>query len=315
MSVHAIAPGKVMIAGEYAVLEGGDAIVMAVDRFAAAIPGEGAPLPRESAATLAVAKREGVLARDHAMHLDTRALEEGDRKLGLGSSAAGCSAALVLAAHTEQLEVDARRAELAAVARRGHREAQGGGSGVDVLASMHGGVIAVRFPNGPNDEPMVEPLAWPKSLAWCVLWTGVPVRTSELIRAVRAFAERDPQGMRDCMVAIRTAAAHFEKALRAGDAAAAVRAVASHHRAMERLGTASHAPIVTPAMQQLAAEAEPLGAAIKPSGAGGGDIVLAVAHDRAVLDAVIERSRAHGFVPLALSIDSRGARVVEGEKA
>jgi phosphomevalonate kinase len=313
--MHAIAPGKVMLAGEYAVLEGGDALVMAVDRFAIARLGEGAPLPRESVATLAAAQREGVLACDHVIHLDTRALEDGDRKLGLGSSAAGCSAALVLAATEEGVAVNARRARLAALARRGHREAQGGGSGVDVLASMHGGVIAVRFPEGTDREPVVESMAWPSSLPWCVLWTGVPVRTAELIRAVKTFAARDAKGMAECMTAIRDAAAQFEAALRAANAADAVRAVRAHATAMDRLGTSSDAHIVTDAMRQLATAVEPLGGAIKPSGAGGGDIVFAVAQDRSALDAVIRAGREKGFVPLDLAIDPKGARTIAGDPA
>ena len=313
--MKAIAPGKVMIAGEYAVLDGHDALVMAVDRYAVAYRGAGAPLPRESEATLTLARREGMLTRDHAMHLDTRALEEGVRKLGLGSSAAGCAAALVLAANDEQIEIESARTRLAAMARRGHREAQGGGSGVDVLSSMYGGVVRVKFPDGAEGEPVVDSLDWPSTLAWCVLWTGVPVRTSGLIRAVRAFSERDPEGMASIVDAIRDATATLEQALRGDHALEAVRAVTAHLRAMDQLGSASQAPIITDAMRRLAAVAEPLGAGIKPSGAGGGDIVLAVAHDPSVLDRVVEASRASGFVPLALNIDRGGARIIEGEKA
>lgn len=303
-----------MLAGEYAVLDGHDALVMAVDRYAAALPGPGAPLPRESEATLAVARREKLLTRDHAIHLDTRALEEGDRKLGLGSSAAGCAAALVLAATEEHIEIDRERARFASVARRGHREAQGGGSGVDVLSSTYGGVIAVRFPDGPEGEPVVDPVEWPSTLAWCVLWTGVPVRTSGLIRAVRAFGERDPHGMEAIIQSIREATGAFEHSLRSADGAEAIRAVCALLRAMDRLGSASQAPIVTESMRQLAAAAEPLGAAIKPSGAGGGDIVVAVAKDSGVLDEVVRRGHASGFVPLALEIDRGGARIAEGDE-
>ncbi len=310
----AIAPGKVMLAGEYAVLEGGDALVMAVDRHAEALPGAGAPLPPETVATLALARREGFLGGEHVMRVDTRALEEGERKLGLGSSAAGCAAALLLAAYTEGVAVRARRKTLAALARRGHREAQGGGSGVDVLASVFGGVVKVSFPAGPAGEPVVESIEWPSTLAWCVLWTGVPARTSELIRDVRSFQEREPDAMKSMLDALRGATSDFERTLRARDAMGTVRAVRDHFRAMDRLGIASHAPIVTDAMRQLAAEVEPLGAGIKPSGAGGGDIVLAVAHDEGVMDGVVRRALPLGFVALALEIDRDGARIVDGGK-
>ncbi|MEI8254271.1 MAG: hypothetical protein WCJ30_01215 [Deltaproteobacteria bacterium] len=310
----AIAPGKVMLAGEYAVLEGGDAIVMAVDRYVEARKGAGAPLPPESAATLALAQREGPLGGDHPMHLDTRALEEGGQKLGLGSSAAGCAAALVLAAYIEGVAIQARRKTLATLARRGHREAQGGGSGVDVLASVYGGVVKVSFPRGPGGEPVVEPIEWPSTLAWRVLWTGVPARTSDLIRDVRSFQDREPDAMKTILDELRGATAGFELSLRTRDAPGAVRAVREHFRAMDHLGRASQSPIVTDSMRQLAAEVEPLGAGIKPSGAGGGDIVLAVAHDEEVMDNVVRRATTLGFVPLTLQIDRGGARIVEGGK-
>jgi phosphomevalonate kinase len=148
-----------------------------------------------------------------------------------------------------------------------------------------------------------------------VLWTGVPVRTSELIRAVKAFAARDPNGMVECMNAIREAAGQFESALRAGSADDTVRAVRAHARAMDRLGSSSDAAIVTKAMRQLGSAVEPLGGAIKPSGAGGGDIVFATAHDATALDAVIRAGREHGFVPLDLTIDPHGARTIAGDTA
>lgn len=303
-----------MLAGEYAVLEGGDAFVMAVDRYVEAFGGPGAPLPSECRATLALARREGVLAGDHAMCLDTHTLEDGGHKLGLGSSAAGCMAALVLAVHTEGVAIQACRPALASLARRGHREAQAGGSGVDVLASAYGGVLKVSFPAGPAGEPVVESVAWPSSLAWCVLWTGIPARTAGLIRNVRSFQDREPDAMKSLLDELRGAVAAFDRTLRANDAPGTVRAVREHFLAMDHLGRASHTPIVTDAMRQFAAEAEPLGASIKPSGAGGGDIVLAVAQNQRVLEVAVRRARLVGFVPLTLRMDRGGARIVEGEQ-
>jgi hypothetical protein len=48
---------------------------------------------------------------------------------------------------------------------------------------------------------------------------------------------------------------------------------------LSRLGGAAGVPIITPEVQRLAEWALPRGAAVLPSGAGGGDIVLWVARE------------------------------------
>jgi phosphomevalonate kinase len=300
-----------MLAGEYAVLWGADALVMAVDRYAHAAVTEArsVAMPPETAAALTNARRDGLLTREHAVQVDNAELVQGTRKLGLGSSAAQCVAALGAALAAEGQPVEPRREAVARAARRGHREAQGGGSGVDVLASALGGVLRVAFPAGPAREPVVERLAWPAGLRWAVLWTGVPVRTSELILAVRALSRRETD---ERMAAIAEATTELTAALRTGDPARAVEAVRAHGVAMDALGQASGVPIVTGTMRQLAAAAGPLGVAVKPSGAGGGDIVLAVAQDADALDAVARLGEPLGFARLDLAVDLHGVRVLEG---
>lgn len=311
------APGKVMVAGEYVVLEGSDAIVMAVDRYAVARPQRAlradTSLPPEAAAALSCAREEGFLREEHVLEIDVSSLSEGDRKLGLGSSAAGCVAALGAALVREGADLNTLRPTLARLARRGHRRAQGGGSGVDVLASALGGLSLVHLPDGPEGEAVAEPLEWPQSLHWAVLWTGVPVRTSELIRAVRTHAARAPREYATQMAALHEATGALVAALRAGDAPGAVTAIEAHARAMDTLGRASDVPIVTEGMRRLAAVLGPFGAALKPSGAGGGDIALVVATSTNALAASLDEGKRQGFVVLDIRLDRRGVSV-QGEE-
>jgi len=90
--VRVVAPGKLLLSGAYAVLEGAPALVMAVDRYVVADDARrGSPSPEIAAA----------MPADEAPHVDASALFNGDKKLGLGSSAAGVVAALgVVAAVT-----------------------------------------------------------------------------------------------------------------------------------------------------------------------------------------------------------------------
>src|SRR5262245_2351577 len=143
-----VAPGKVLLLGEYAVLEGRAAICAAVDRYARArvAPGplrveaknlgiawEGAGEPPPAlAAACALLSARGASAQ---VEIDTSEFSQGEVKLGLGSSAAA------LAALAAALAPDLSPKDRFHLAEDAHRAAQGGiGSGVDVAASTYGGL-------------------------------------------------------------------------------------------------------------------------------------------------------------------------------
>lgn len=305
------APGKLMLAGEYAVLHGRPALVMAVDRHATARalgPDETArPAPPEVTEALALAHALGLAGEPFPIDLDVAPLHgDAARKLGLGSSAAACVAALGLAWLRAGRALEGSRAEIARVARRGHRAAQGGGSGVDVLASALGGVVSAAFPGGLDGDGEVGAHPGFGAVPWAVLWSGTPARTSVMIGRVDALRAADPLGFAAALDAIERATRALDAALRAGDARGAVGAVAAHGAAMAELGDRAGAPVVTDAMRRLAARAEPLGAAVKPSGAGGGDVVLAVAQDASALAALLDGAAAEGFTRVELAMDARG---------
>ena len=136
------APGKLVLSGAYAVLSGAPALVVAVDRYVLA----------DSArpADFLTPEVHAALGERAAPWFDASQLRDGDKKLGFGSSAAILVASLAaLELATEPALSDAalceRVYERAFVA---HRAAQGGGSGVDVAASAHGG-RARRAARGP----------------------------------------------------------------------------------------------------------------------------------------------------------------------
>src|SRR5262245_37809403 len=132
------APGKVVISGAYAVLEGAPAIVAAVDRYVTADA-------RRTADAVTPEVRAALGNRD-APAFDARALRRGDNKLGLGSSAAILVASLGAVALRDlgPLSDDALAAQVFEPALAAHRAAQGGGSGIDVAASTYGGVLIAQ---------------------------------------------------------------------------------------------------------------------------------------------------------------------------
>ncbi len=302
------APGKLMLAGEYAVLHGHPALVMAVDRHAVATVSEGAVhQPPEVVATLAVARREGYLQDEHKdLAVDCTPLAGPSRtKLGLGSSAAGCVAALALARAIEGREVDDRQA-LGNVARRGHREAQGGGSGVDVLAAAMGGVLRVTLGDTREAEPTVLQRTWPAAWPWAVLWTGNSVRTSEMLATVDAMAARDPRGAQACWAGIAVATQQLDTAMVTGDLRTAVAAVTAHGHWMQELGERAGVAVVTESLAGLRTLVEASGVGVKPSGAGGGDVALMLGPDTQTLAAALAVATRLGFAVLPLSVDVLG---------
>lgn len=327
---RARAPGKLMLAGEYAVFHGSEAWVLAVDRYATVTSrrshgsahGPAHTVPPEARAAWQEAVRDGLLHTlpdEESFEIDLGQMRSRDRKLGIGSSAAGCVAALAWAVAHERYDnkLDPElldRERLARIARRGHRVSQNGGSGVDVLSSALGGALRVRFPAGLDADPEVTQMPWPVGVRVGVLWSGTPVKTSEMLSRVEALRQSDNALHGGCMNAVSLAAGAMGEAFGKGDSRAFVTAVRAHNSALMELGCCAGVPIVTRELAILAERAEGLGAAVKPSGAGGGDVSLVVANDDQTVGAVCELAARLGFEKLQLGLDEGGVKVEEGTR-
>ncbi|HEY2735509.1 MAG TPA: hypothetical protein VGI70_16045, partial [Polyangiales bacterium] len=88
-SVVVSAPGKLMVSGEYAVLNGATAIVAAVGRraFARVDVGRVGEPPAEARAAFALAERQFGEPSGRPLSIDVSSLRAEGAKLGLGSSA------------------------------------------------------------------------------------------------------------------------------------------------------------------------------------------------------------------------------------
>jgi phosphomevalonate kinase len=284
------APGKLVLLGDYAVTEGATALVAAVDRRATGVVDAEAPSSAVVDAVLARAKGEGH-APPAGVRVDTSVFHaEGGDKLGFGSSAA-------VATVTAALATGAGDDATYAIALEGHRDAAGGvGSGVDVAACFHGGVLAAAGQPGAI-TPL--PSALP-GLHLGVVYAGESASTADLVRRCRASA-RWPEWAR----AMTELAAEGIDAWRAGRKEAFLSVVARYGRAMAGLGRDAAAPVVTEPIDALMRLAGEGGGAAKPSGAGGGDVVVVFSEDPELAPRIAE---ATGSLHVSARVDRSGLR-------
>ena len=295
----ASAPGKLVLSGEYTVLDGAPALVMAIDRRAVARLADGYTAPGADPGGLlgAVLRVTGPAEDSRAVVLDTDAFHHCHRggrsvKLGLGSSAALAAALCRLLLPPDTTERAVLEAAIAA-----HRNFQAGrGSGVDVAASVVGGLLCYRM-----QDAAVEPRRWPHALGRSVWWSGVPARTADRLAAwsrAGASAERSALGC---------AADELAAAWGQADAEATFAALASYSTALSAFDRRHELGIFAAGHGELAAEGEACGVVYKPCGAGGGDVGMAVSVDARALERFAAAATARGFVELAITIDMRGA--------
>ncbi len=310
LSPSVSAPGKLFLAGEYAVLHGSRAAVAAVTVRARAFPDRLEPRPNlllEASAREAVVllKEQGIAPMPGIPSIDTSAFRIGRVKAGLGSSAAATVAcvAAILARHG--LDPAMLRDNILRAAVRAHLAFQHGrGSGADVAASTLGGVLAVR--RTTEGEVRASPVAWPAGLPMAVIWSGAEARTTSLIASVEAWRREEPERHDALMAALGTEAAAFLDAVEASRLPDLIASVQGHHRLFRELGESSGAAIVTRALDRLADLARQCRGAAKPSGAGGGDLAVAFFPDPDALGRFLSDVEAEGFLPLQVGIDGHG---------
>ena len=235
------APGKIVLLGEYAVLDGAPALVLAIDSGVRCevLPGDGIETPDGDTRYVGPALEGAPPALYRFSDWNPVNLPA---KAGFGGSAAACVAACLAAGRpaTEAYAI--------------HRGVQGGGSGLDVAASIHGGFLRSEAGQATDLGPPIVPV---------VIWSGRSAATAPRGQAWHAWADRWA-----FVEAMRRIVDHFFENPVDSLAAAATILGDMSRRAGIHWDTAAHA--------RIRALAEDCGGAAKASGAGGGDCAVAL---------------------------------------
>ncbi|QOC23348.1 hypothetical protein IC757_04165 [Wenzhouxiangella sp. AB-CW3] len=348
MPLKAGAPGKAVLLGEYAVLDGAPALSLAVDRRARvdleASSGVGRieapqldiePIAFEIGAhgalswsgaenSLAAFRRTAAILEHLVAHawrryggvepfklrIDTGGLFHGGIKLGLGSSAASVVALdAAITAHASRRRGRESPEQVLERLLPVYRSSQGGhGSGIDLATSLYGGAIAYRLA-GPR--PVVQPVALPEGLHLMFIWTGQAASTPDLVAAWFRFLRRHPDDARELVNAMRRVCHEGLEAQQAGDAGELVRQIGEYGRVLGTMGDCAGIPVVTAAHRRAMDLALEHGAVCKPCGAGGGDLAVAAATSPQALASLADALRGTGLDAFSLAAGKDGSRVTE----
>ena len=240
-----LAPGKLVLLGEYAVLDGAPALVLAIDRgvrcdITLGGPGVQLETPDGDTRFVAPALSDAPVGR---YRFDAWNPVDLPGKPGFGGSAAACVAACVAAGRpaTDALKI--------------HHAVQGSGSGVDVLASIHGGMGRAEGGTWTSLTPVVP----------VVTFAGQSARTGPRVQQYCAWSAP----MRSRFVdESRSLLDRFEDE--------PIDTFRAAWRLLVAMAEETGIAYTTPAIERIALEAEAVGGAAKPSGAGGGDCTVAL---------------------------------------
>ncbi len=329
MAVVASAPGKIVLCGEYAVLDGAPALCMAINRRARAevrvagedfqtvstsgyINGEwrflvrkdgvfewiGSEPPAGSLDLLHEVWTTMGIEGNFDISMDTTEFVDpvGDVKLGLGSSAA-VTVALVTA-----LSNETNRAEAAARdAAEAHRRLQNGrGSGVDIATSLAGGIIEYRM----QGSGVSCPISWPTGLEYALLWSGRASSTSEKLKKL----DEVRRGGRSVTSVTRLCDASETTALcwSTGETPKLLAMLREYIDALMQFDVDHDLGIFDAGHQELAEAATKRKLVYKPCGAGGGDIGILFATDKEAIAEFTELAGESGFQLLDVSLETSG---------
>lgn len=343
-------PGKLILLGEYAVLQNAPAIVAAVNRrlrltvksvtsshCLLTLPHLGGDVPFHVdggiATPLQTHQPRSNLRYDRILTLIGAALREGGwskrdfgnvqvivdssefftpdgtQKLGLGSSAA-LTVGLLSAVRQLRQQDSIDKQQLLLDSHRLHNRFQGrAGSGVDVAASIYGGILQYRMGQRASEfAPAARSVAMPKNLQMRFVWTGQSSSTPDFLGKLANYRDHDRLSFNRTMQCLVELAQEGCEAFSDGRINAFLATVQSYYHWLARLGSESRLPIISAAHRRIARTVYASGGFYKPSGAGGGDFGVIFGSNDSHIDEIAQRVANDGFTITDVKVGADGIR-------
>jgi phosphomevalonate kinase len=277
-----------MLSGEYAVLYGAQAVLVPVPRYMRLEITADATLASQS--PVINAARELLVPflyeHEHEQGVPLVRAVRGDFyapgtlgqpvKLGLGASAAEAVGVIALRYESAGVAWLSRWQEIARHALTAHHDAQGLGSGADVAAIACGRPLRyLRTDKGFTAE-MLPPPAVELRLPLALVWSGQPADTRRLVGRFSAWIDgggAQADSMLSELIAIANA---LGDAWFSAPVAELYGLIDDHTALLDRCAAAAGIEYRLPVHTRLAAWAEKHGGRAKPTGAGGGDMILLI---------------------------------------
>jgi phosphomevalonate kinase len=327
-------PGKLMIAGEYAVLEPGNkAIVVAVDRYIRAhikvsqenilsLPQLGledikwsvkngkvefsVADPRLSFIQNSITvvsqflKEKSIGVKRFHLKIESQLNEPvTGKKYGLGSSAAIVVAVVsailsIHSFHNEKYELD----EIFKLSVIAHFKSQGSGSGADIAAALYGGWLQYSAFSGQ----------W--LLSQLKEGTKEAASTKFMIKRISDFRKEDPASYNEFLRESAIFVDALIESFKAGNIDEAIKNLKLNRKALLKLGEKAGLEIETEELKKLASIAEAFGSG-KQSGAGGGDCGIAFIKNPEQIEDLYRAWELEGIIPLNLKVSKKGLSIEE----
>jgi phosphomevalonate kinase len=321
MKIKTTAPGKLILLGEYAVLEGAPAIVSAVDRFAMVTLNSLDGLNfKFSSPTLDIKdlmfffqdsgkvqftgknlekiKPKLTFIKSALEHFNNRYnffsiikpfeitadtthfyQDKAKEKFGLGSSSAMTVALWGALFRFQNTHKRLDKKKIFEEARALHFAAQGNrGSGIDIAASVYGGMLQYQILTDLKkpETIFITPTQLPLGIYIIPVWTKESASTRSLVGKVQNFKRTKPAKYFSLMEKFQHLCREGCQSFFNGKVDNFLQICADYFILLDELSKQSEADIISREHREIAKITNKLGAVYKPSGAGGGDLGIAI---------------------------------------
>ena len=243
-----VSPGKIVLAGEYAVLDGCPALVLALNRgvLCTIQNGTGISTPNDDQRFVAEALQNHQYHQHFAFSNWNPVLDLDGKKPGFGGSAAACVASCLAAGLDPNLAFDI------------HQKIQGSGSGIDIACAIHGGMIeyTIKDRKIETKSPVLTPL---------VIWSKTSAQTGPRVQKYLQWKQREAF-VKESQILISQFTSD------------PVNIAKQLFSLLCSMANKNGIDYLTPQIEEICAIVRQNNGGAKPSGAGGGDCVVAFFH-------------------------------------